>query len=74
MNANVAKCHELQRYHSHPIMPSRIPFAAALLPCPVAALQAAESDVITAPRIESFPREGAGYALIDWRLPTKPLC
>jgi len=55
-------------------MPSRIPFAAALLPCPVAALQAAESDVITAPRIESFPREGAGYALIDWRLPTKPLC
>ena len=40
---------------------------AIFLLAPIFATHAAGENSITTPRIESFPREGAGYALIDWR-------
>jgi len=37
-----------------------------LLLIPWVTVRAAESTDITTPRVESFPREGKGYTLIDW--------
>lgn len=46
-------------------------FSALLLASPFAMRAAGEGGEITTPRIESFPREGRGYRLIDWRQRTE---
>ena len=43
-----------------------MPLLAALLTVGGGVLAAGET-AISSPRIETFPREGAGYLLIDWR-------